>query len=144
MKGRYVLRTIRNYYFYCGIEKDAYNEIKKDAYISNFRVWKILHFLMAAAFGLIYVISLFSTLIEANRLFYLAGFLYSVLAIYLFFKLRKDSLTGQLLIYLSMSLLFLFGGFISHNKPDRNAVTFIVFLLVTPMFMIDKPFFHDH
>ena len=141
MKGRNVLRTIRNYYFYCGIEKDAYNEVKKDAYVSNFEVWKILHFLMAAAFGLIYVISLFSTLIEANRTFYLAGFLYSAFAIYLFFKLRKDSLTGQLLIYLSMSLLFLFGGFISQNKPDSNAVTFIVFLLVTPMFMIDKPFF---
>ena len=124
MKGRNVLRTIRNYYFYCGIEKDAYNAIKKDAYVSNFEVWKILHFLMAAAFAFMYVASLFSSLVKANKLFYLAGFLYSVLAIFLFFRLRKDSLAGQLLIYLSMSLLFLFGGFVSRNKPDSNAVTF--------------------
>ena len=136
-----MLRTIRNYYFYCGIEKDAYNAIKKDAYVSNFEVWKILHFLMAAAFGVMYAISLFNTLVRPNRWFYLAGFLYSVIAIFLFFKLRKDSLIGQLLIYLSMSFLFLIGGFISQNSPNNNAVTFIVFLLVTPMFMIDKPFF---
>ena len=34
-------KTIRNYYFYCGIEKDEYNAVKKDAYISNFEVWKM-------------------------------------------------------------------------------------------------------
>lgn len=136
-----MLRTIRNYYFYSGIEKDAYNDIKKDAYVSNFEVWKILHFLMAAAFGVMCVISLFNTLVKPNRPLYLAGFLYSVFAIYLFFKLKKDSLVGQLLIYLSMSFLFLIGGFISQNSPTNNAVTFIVFLLVMPMFMIDKPFF---
>ena len=45
-----VLRTIRNYYCYCGIEKDEYNAVKKDAYISNYKVWKILHFMMAAVF----------------------------------------------------------------------------------------------
>ena len=136
-----MLKTIRNYYFYCGIEKDVYNKVKKDAYISNFEVWKILHFLMAAVFGFMYAASFFSDLIEANSLFYMAGFLYSVFAIFLFFKLRKDSLIGQLLIYLSISLLFLFGGFLSQNNPNSNATTFIVLLLITPMFMIDKPFF---
>ncbi|MBQ6257919.1 MAG: hypothetical protein IJJ60_15105, partial [Clostridia bacterium] len=135
------MMKLRNYFFYCGIEKDAYNAIKKDAYVSNFEVWKILHFLMAAVFGFMYVTSLFDNMMEANRIFYLVGFLYSVLAVFLFFKLRKDSLIGQLLIYLSMSLLFLFAGFISRNRPDANATAFIAFLLVMPMFMIDKPFF---
>lgn len=60
MKGKNVFKTIRNSYFYCGIEKDAYNEIKKDAYIFNFEVWKILHFLMAAVFGLMYLGGFFS------------------------------------------------------------------------------------
>ena len=40
-----------------------------------------------------------------------------------------------------MSCLFLFGCLISKNNPEHNATTFIAFLLVTPMFMIDKPFF---
>ena len=72
---------------------------------------------------------------------FFAGFLYAVFATFLFFKLKKDSLIGQLLIYLTMSLLFLFGGFLSQSRPDSNATAFIAFLLVMPMFMIDKPFF---
>ena len=136
-----ILRKMRNYYFYCGIEKDEYNELKKDAYISNFRVWKILHFVMAVVFFGLYFSSLFNSLMSMNRIFYLAAFIYSIIAIILFFTLKEDSLAAQLLIYLSMSFLFLFGCLISLNNPEHNATTFIVFLLVTPMFMIDKPFF---
>jgi diguanylate cyclase (GGDEF)-like protein len=135
------MRTIRNYFFYCGIEKDEYNKLKKDAYVSNFQVWKILHFLIAAIFAFLYATSFFDNITAANSIFYLAGLLYSVFATFLFFKLKKDSLIGQLLIYLTMSLLFLFGGFLSQSRPDGNATAFIAFLLVMPMFMIDKPFF---
>ena len=135
------LKTMRNYICYCGIEKDEYNALKKDAYISNFGVWRILHILMAAVFGLLFASSLVSRLMGMNRVFYLAGFLYSLAAICLFFVLRKDSLAAQLIIYLSISVLFLFGGLITQNKPDMPATTFIVLLLITPMFMIDKPYF---
>ena len=136
-----LLRKIRKYYFYCGIEKDEYNAIKKDAYISNFEVWKILHFLMAAVFGLLFLVSFSSSMMAMNRWFYLIAFVYSVVIIGFFRVLKKDSLAAQLLIYLSMSFLFLFGAVINLDKQDHNAVTFIVLLLVTPMFMIDKPFF---
>ena len=136
-----VLKTIRNYLFYCGIEKDEYNAIKKDAYVSNFEVWRILHFLMFAVFGLLYVNSLFSDLLKANRLFYLIALLYSAAAICCFFLLKKDSLAAQLLIYCSISFLFLFGCFVTQNKPEIPATMFIVLLLITPMFMIDKPYF---
>ncbi|MCR5544019.1 MAG: hypothetical protein K6F55_07695 [Eubacterium sp.] len=40
-----ILKAIRRYYFYCGIEKEEYNELKKDAYGSNFEVWRIWHFI---------------------------------------------------------------------------------------------------
>ena len=84
-----VIKTVRNYYFYCGIEKDEYNAVKKDAYISNFEVWKILHFLMAAVFCLLYFASLQYSMMETNRWFYLIGFLYSVCAIVCFFHFEK-------------------------------------------------------
>ena len=45
-----LLKKIRRYYLYCGIEKDEYNELKKDAYVSNFEVWRILHFIMFVVF----------------------------------------------------------------------------------------------
>lgn len=134
-------RTIRNYYLYCGIEKDEYNAVKKDAYISNYEVWKILHYMMAAVFGFLYLASFSNSLMAMNRWFYLLGLLYSVFAVAIFYRLKKDSLAAQLLIYLSMSFLFLFAAFISQNKAEYNATTFVVLLVLTPMFMIDKPYF---
>ena len=89
----------------------------------------------------LFVASLANKMMSINRYYYLGLFIYSAVAIILFYKLKKDSLAAQLLIYLSMSCLFLFGGLISMNNPEHNATTFIAFLLVTPMFMIDKPFF---
>ncbi|SEQ48413.1 diguanylate cyclase (GGDEF) domain-containing protein [Lachnospiraceae bacterium NE2001] len=136
-----ILRIMRNYFFYCGIEKDEYNAIKKDAYVSNFVVWRILHFLIAAVFGVLYICSLHYDLMKSNSWIYMLAFIYSVIAIVLFFYLKKDSIAAQLLIYLTMSLLFLFGCIISLRRPDIPAVSFIAFLLITPMFMIDKPFF---
>ncbi len=135
------LRILRNYFCYCGIEKDEYNALKKDAYVSNFRVWRVLHVVMAAALGVLFFSTLFSDLMKMNRVFYLAAFIYSAVALGVFFGLKEDSLIAQLVIYLSISLLFVFGCLITANKPDVPAVTFIALLLITPMFMIDKPYF---
>ena len=135
------LRIIRNYFFYSGIEKDEYNAVKKDAYVSNYEVWRILHFVMVAAFAFLYISSIFNELLESNKLFYLIALAYSVSVSLLFLVLKKDSLVAQLLIYLSISLLFVFAALITQNKPEIPATTFIAFLLLSPMFMIDKPFF---
>ena len=135
------LRTIRNYFLYCGIEKDEYNALKKDAYVSNFKVWRILHFLMAAVFGGMFVASLFVAPMTSNRSFYLTALIYTGIAIVFFFLLKKDSIVAQFFIYLSISVLFVLGCMLAQNRPDSPAVTFIVILIVTPMFMIDKPFF---
>ena len=135
------LRTARNYFFYSGIEKDEYNAVKKDAYISNYKIWRLLHVLMVAAFAFLYLSSLVNDLLESNKLFYLIALGYSVVASVLFFIMKKDSLIAQLLIYLSISLLFVFAALITQNKPEIPATTFIALLLIAPMFMIDKPFF---
>lgn len=136
-----IIGKIRNYFFYCGIEKDEYNALKKDAYISNFKVWRILHVLMAAAFGILFLSSFFVSAMAVNRSFYLTAFVYSGIAIVCFFLLKKDSIIAQFFIYLSISVLFVFGCMLAQNKPDYPSVTFIAILLVAPMFMIDKPFF---
>lgn len=136
-----ILKTIRNYFFYCGIEKDEYNALKKDAYISNYVVWRVLHILMIAVFAFLLISSMMNDMLEMNRVFYLIAFCYSAIATLFFFFLKKDSIAAQLLIYLSMSLLFVFACLITANHPEIPATTFIVFLLIAPMFMIDKPFF---
>ncbi|MBR6411083.1 MAG: hypothetical protein IKS35_06845, partial [Clostridia bacterium] len=57
------------------------------------------------------------------------------------FILKKDSIVAQFLIYLSISLLYVLGGLITQANPDIPATTFIVFLILTPLFMLDKPYF---
>lgn len=137
-----LLHTIRNYILYCGIEKDVYNALKKDAYVSNFKVWRVLHCLMTFVFAMLFLGSLSVDIMAKNKLFYLLMFVYSAAVTCLFlFVFRKDSLVAQLVIYLSISMLFLFGAMITQNQPDTPATTFIVMLLITPMFMIDKPYF---
>ncbi len=136
-----LLRTIRNYFFYCGIEKDEYNELKKEAYISNFKLWRVLHYLMAAAFGILFFSSLISEMMQINRIFYLIGLVYSVIAIVLFHIIKKDSILAQFMIYFSISMLFIFGCFLTRTSPNEPAVFFIVLLLISAMFMIDKPYF---
>ena len=135
------LKTVKNYFFYCGIEKDEYNAVKKDAYVSNYKIWRLLHVLMVAAFAFLYLSSLVNELLESNKLFYLVALAYSVIASVLFLVMKKDSLIAQLLIYLSISLMFVFACLITQNKPEIPATTFKALLLIAPMFMIDKPFF---
>ena len=136
-----VLRLIRNYFFYCGIEREEYRELKRDAYISNFKLWRALHIMLVVVFATLFISSLLNGLMGVNRLFYLAALLYSIGAALCFFILRKDALIAQFLIYLSIAALFLFACFVTANKPELPATAFIVFILIAPMFMIDKPYF---
>ncbi len=138
MKG---LKTIANYFFYCGIGKEEYDAVKKDAYHSNFVLWRKLHYLMAIAFTSQFIASFFSDVIKANSVFYLIAVIYSVIAIVLYALLKKDTFAPQFIIFLSITLLLLFGCFITQNNPKAPATTFIALLLITPMFMIGRPFY---
>ena len=70
------LRTVRNYICYCGIEKEDFKAVKKDAYASNFQIWRILHIIMDVAFALLFIFSLVNDLAKDNRFFYLGAFIY--------------------------------------------------------------------
>lgn len=136
-----VLQTIQNYLCYCGISKEAYNTVKKDAYVSNFRIWRILHCLMTVVFATLFIVSLSDDLLGANKVIYLSYLLYALVSTGFFFVMKKDSLIAQFWIYLSISLLLLFGCFLTLNNVEHPSTTFIVMLLITPLFMLDKPFF---
>ena len=137
-----VMQKIINYFCYCGVTKEEYRNLKKDAYISNFEVWRVLHCGMAIIFAALFVGSLVVDIMKDNMIFYILTFAYSAVAAILFlFVFKKDSLIAQLMMYLSISLLFVFAGFITQNKPQNPSTTFIALLIISPMFMIDKPYF---
>ena len=136
------LHTVRNYLLYCGIEKDEYKALKKDAYVSNFKLWRVLHCLVAIVFTFLFIASLLFDMLAANRYFYLIGTIYAVAVTCLFFfVLKQDSIIAQLIIYLTISWLFLFAALIAQNRPDTTATTFFALMLLAPMFMVDKPYF---
>ena len=135
------IKTIHNFLFYCGTDKNEFKAVKKDIYISNFSVWRILHLFITFIFGILFVLSLVTDLFKINRAAYLFAFVYSFSAFLFFLFLKKDSLFGQFLIYLSVGMLLLFSGFIAQNNPEVPATSFIVLLLITPIFVIDRPFF---
>ena len=123
-----VLRVIYNYFCYCGIEKSEFLAVKKDVFSSNYKVWKLLHILMSAAFTFLFVNSLFDTLLKTNRIFYMILMIYSLLATVLYlFVLKKASIITQLMNYASVSMLFLLGCLVTQNNPSIPATTFIVF-----------------
>ncbi|MBO4468180.1 MAG: diguanylate cyclase [Clostridia bacterium] len=136
-----ILKTIRNYFCYCGIEKEEYKAIKRDTFISNYRIWRILHCLMTVFFAALFIDTLVSRMMRENSIVYLLSFVYSALVTFVFFKLKKDSVIAQILIYLSIMFLFVFSSFITQNNPKIPATTFFVMLVITPMFMIDRPYF---
>ena len=135
------LQKIKDYLCYCGISKDEYNAVKKDAYVSNFRLWRILHMLISVIFAILFFNSLFDDLLRTNEVLYFVFLIYSLVSSVFFFLMKEDSLIAQFWIYLSISLLFLCGCFLTQNNLDHPSTTFIVLLLISPMFMIDKPFF---
>ena len=142
MTIRKIPEKIRDYFCYCGISKDEYNSLKKQAYISNFTLWQVLHVLMTIAFGLLFINALLSESLKQNLFFYLGLFCYSTLSTVLFFFVfKKKSIIAQLWIYLSIIALFIFSALIATKSPDQMAVTFMVLLVITPMFMLDKPYF---
>ncbi len=95
---------------------------------------------MSFAFALMFVSSLFDNMLSANKTVYLLYLIYSVISAISFFIMRKDLLVAQFWIYLSTSLL-LFGCFLTLANSEHPAINFIVMLLITPMFVLDRPIF---
>ena len=135
------LRILRDYLCYCGIDKAEYNAVKRDAYISNFRVWRILHCAMIMVFASLYTYSNFRSFEVENSPLYMSLLFYSLISAFAFFTLNEKSLLAQFWIYLSISLLFLFSAKVAEMHPENTATSFIAMLLITPMFMLDRPFF---
>ena len=136
-----LFRVIRNYLFYCGIEKEEYDEVKKSIYVSNFKVWRVLNCLMTCVFAFLFVDSILDDFLMANTVFYMIAFIYSMVVTFVFFVTKKGSIVTQQFICLSILVLLAFSMFITRNKPEFPATTFIALLLIAPMFALGRPIY---
>ncbi len=135
------LRQSRNFFCYCGLSRDEYHLVRKDAYVSNFNVWKYMHLLIVVAYSVMAVFSACNQL-TGCAMIELAVILYSAFVSFLFFRvLKPESLSAQLLIYLTMIILMISTMIIRLYQPGEESVAFVVMLVLFPMFMIDKPYY---
>lgn len=137
------LTKLKNAFLYCGLTKDEYGSIKRESsYKSNFRIWKNLNVVMLAFFAVLPIISLSTPGWETLGFIQLGIFVYSLIVTLLFlFRLKQDSLAAQFIIYTNMIILLGYAMYVTLGHKDQMAVTFSIFLVLLPMFMIDKPYF---
>ena len=130
------------YFLYCGLDKEGYKRVKRDAYIANFEIWKKVNILITLLFGVLFVLSMAGVLTQGSVTMRGLSFLYFTVMLILFYTvIPPDSLIGQLLIYVEMIIMLIFGLYLSYVQPEMMGVTFMVFLVGMPMFMIDHPFY---
>lgn len=142
MKKKTFGEWLRDTFFYCGVTKEEYDSIKPEAYKSNFAMWRLLHACMTVIVAVLFLWAMISGEPSASLYTYSLLLIYATAVTILFtMVLEPDSLFAQLLIYATMALLLLAGLRLSLNQPDMMAVTFIVMLVMLPMFVIDKPYY---
>lgn len=135
------LRRIGDFFCYCGLSRDEYHSVRKNAYSSNFDVWKYLHLLIVVAYSVMAVFYAANGMRECVTV-QTVVILYAAFMSFLFFRvLKPDSLIGQLLIYLTMIILLLSALQLHLLQPQEESVAFVVMLVLFPMFMIDKPYY---
>ncbi len=135
-----LLDKLKNLFCYCGLTRDEYHAVRKEAYAANFYVWKYLDLMLAVSF-----LAIFFTMIghrdrDTAQILLLSIVGYSAISAALFhFVLKKESLAAQFMIYGSMVLLMLYGLYAGLAYPSMMSVTFIVMLVLLPMFFIGRP-----
>lgn len=135
------LKKVGNFLCYCGLSRGEYQSVRKDAYRSNYDVWKYLHLLIVLAYS---VMAAFYTAngMPASAAVQTIVIIYAGFMSFLFYRvLKPESLAGQLLIYLTMILLMLSTLIIHLHRPQEESVAFVVMLVLFPMFMIDRPYY---
>ena len=137
-----IFTKIRDIICYCGLSKDEYRKVKKDAYVNNFLVWQYIHLFLVITFAVLLSVSFLNGDTRLDNILLSCLLVYSIVASFLFFKVFKpDSLIGQFAIYATMILLLAYGMYLGIRDADMTAATFEALLIISPVFMIDKPYF---
>lgn len=138
-------KKLLSYFLYCGLTKEQYKGVKKEAYKTNFRVWKIVHFILLGLSLILLCMELPNAdknVVNYDIMSYGAMAIYCLIVSFLFwFVFKEDSLIAQFVIYLSIIVALLLALLLNYDHKDMQAVTFVVMLIALPMLMIDKPYF---
>ncbi len=131
---------MKNKLLYAGIGKEEYNRIKNEIFEDNLRELRLCSFVSTIFMTALFVLSLFTEVFRVGKWLYLSVLVVDI-AVFLIARYGKLSDAAlKVFIYLFWSLFLVMGMILSFVvAPDKNAVTFIVFLLIGPLLFTDRP-----
>lgn len=137
-----LLKRLRDVLCYCGVSKEEYASLKRDAYISNYHIWRVLHVFLFIGYAVLLLgMAVYDGLTPASYIQFAMLAYFAVASIAFLLVYKPDSIAAQFAIYLSMIMLLLATTLICYFQPEARTATFVVLLVMLPMFMIGKPYF---
>lgn len=135
------MNIIKKILLYAGIERDEYQRVLPDINHANRLLAGIFSVLAVLLIGAMCIISFFVNSTSQNQIVYLAGFVASLVVVFLSFVFaQKHVWIISFLVYLAFSVFLLYGLFIGTiTNPGQQTVTFMVMLVFMPILFIDRP-----
>ncbi len=135
-----MIRKIINICLYGGTDRKTYNLIRRKIEKNNAKtvlIYSSVAFvLVCIMFGLSFVLDGFAS----SRNIFAGGIMCSLALILISLYSDKIRILSYVAIYFSFSIFLLYGIAIAvYSRPDQQAATFLVMLVLLPMIFVDKP-----
>ncbi|MCR4686341.1 MAG: GGDEF domain-containing protein [Lachnospiraceae bacterium] len=135
-----MLQKIKNICLYGGTDKETYNLIRRKIEKTNARTVMIYS---SVAFVLVCIMFVMSFVLEgfaSSRSIFVSGMLCSLALIIISLYSEKIRILSYIAIYFSFTIFLLYGIAIAvYSRPEQQAATFLVMLVLLPMIFVDKP-----
>ena len=136
-----MLEIVKGVLFFAGIARPDYERVVSQINKSNRIMVTVFSTFATILTAVVLVLSFFIESIRPNRMVYAAGFVSSVLLLFVASHLAKKRewiVTG--LVHISFAIFLIYGILIGTiTDPDQKTVTFMVMLIFMPVLFIDKP-----
>ncbi|MCQ2549182.1 MAG: GGDEF domain-containing protein [Lachnospiraceae bacterium] len=128
-------------FYYGGLEPEEYEECKEEFWRLDTKYLRFIAVLLILFMTICFVGSYKIGVYSLNQKLYGSMIVVSVLVLLSTFPPFFAN-KGRILfpLYFLMSALFLFGILIGLSQPDQISATFLIFIMVGPLLIYDKPF----
>ena len=136
-----MLKKIKNFLFYGGVDKSDFNRVKSKIQKDNLTMVTVLSVFATILIAATLVSSFNSKGIEQNRIVYVLGIIMSLSILLLSTTTAKNHTHMiTILVYLCYMIYYMYGILIGTiTDPTGKTVTFIVLLVFMPILFIDRP-----
>ena len=135
------MQKIWGLFLYAGLSKEEYHELRPNVRKENQNLLGVFSLIGAVMFFLLFVTSMLTTgFASINITIYLvSGILMLAIWVCVHWFTKKYQAIIMILVYVFEIVLFWFSIHVSMIHPDKQAVSAVAFLLVSPLLFYDRP-----